>query len=50
MRFANKEAEDLFIEYNNRYGLQHINSDEEITVEILEELRSTLEKFEREYK
>lgn len=50
MRFASKKAEDLFIKYNNRYGLQHINSDEEITTEMLEELRLTLEKFEREYK
>lgn len=50
MRFASKEAEDLFIEYNNRYGLQHINSDVEITVEMLENLKLTLEKLEKEDK
>lgn len=50
MKFANKEAEDLFIEYNNKYGLQHINSDVEITVEMLENLKLALEKLEKEYK
>lgn len=48
MIFANKEAEELFIEYNKEYGLQHVNSKKPITVEDLEILKSVMEKYEKE--
>jgi hypothetical protein len=49
MIFADKEAEDLFIEYNNKYSIQHINSKVPITVEAIESLKTILEEFEKEF-
>lgn len=48
MKFENKEAENLFIELFEKYGLQHVNSDEEISVESLREIEQTLIKFMEE--
>ena len=46
MVFANKEAENLFLEYNKELGLQHINCDLPITVEDIEYLKELLEEID----
>lgn len=46
MIFANKEAENLFLECNKEFGLQHINCDIPITVKNIEYLRELLEKID----
>lgn len=48
MKFQNKEAENLFIELYEKYGLRHINSDEAISVESLLELKKHMIKFIKE--
>lgn len=45
MKFENKEAEKLFIELSEKYGLRHVNSDEAISVESLLELERHMIKF-----
>lgn len=48
MEFQNKEAEDLFMELFEKYGLRHINADGAISVESLLELEKNMIEFLRD--
>lgn len=48
MKFENKEAENLFIEFSEKYGLKHISSVGPIKVEDLYKLEKSLVKIKSE--
>lgn len=45
MKFENKDAEKFFIQLSKKYGLQHVKSDEPISVESLREIEKTMIKY-----
>lgn len=49
MKFADENAENKFIELNEKYGLNHISSCAEITSEDLEILEVSLKKCSDNY-